>query len=245
MIKSEQSKIVSSFLWVLKFDFNINRTSRSDNLVDLFSSSFQFLVTVSSYKFDIWWPSLGTNILECPSKSVHRTATSINILLIGVSDKLCLQWSVVLLRRYNVNILIRSHRSREICILSHEMSWCFAWMSDLEHWVWRLNSYLTLFTKIVIWSDRALESNTFNWIGIAPIANSFGVNHSGLLSLSGFQKLDQKFLILRGAAFGHFVAQNFLKVLHESVVNSSSSIALFARKAFFVNHFSIAFEALW
>jgi hypothetical protein len=117
-------------------------------------------------------------------------------------------------------------------------------MSDLKHWVWWLNSLLTLLTKVVIWSDCALVSDTDDWISVATITNQFWMDNSGLICLFLFQMFNQKLLVLRGAAFADLVAQNLLEIFEKLVVDFSSSIAFFTWKAFLVNHFTVTLKAL-
>jgi len=132
-----------------------------------------------------------------------------------------------------------------VSVLSHEVSRSFAWMSDLEHRIWRLNPILAFLAKIVIWSDSTLVSNSNDWISTAPITDKLRVDNFSLIVSFFLKMLDQKFLVLRGAALSHFVAQDLLQILKEPVVQSSSSIAFFARKALFVYHFAITLEAFW
>lgn len=118
-------------------------------------------------------------------------------------------------------------------------------MSDLEHWIWRLNPALTFFAKIVFWSDCTLVSNTNNWISIASITDEVRMDNLGLIFSFLLKMLDQKFLVLRSATLGDFVTQYLLQILKEPVVESSSAIAFLTREALFVNHFSITLEAFW
>lgn len=133
----------------------------------------------------------------------------------------------------------------QICILSHEVSRCFARLSDLEHRIRDLNPLFADFTKIIIWSDRAFVSDSNNWIGIASIANDIGMNDSCLISFLLFQMFDQKLLVLGCAAHCYLVFKNLLEIFHEFIVDSSGSIAFFARKPFFVDFLAITLEAFW
>ena len=118
-------------------------------------------------------------------------------------------------------------------------------MSDLEHWEWRLDPHLALLAEVVIWSDCTLVSDADDRVGIAAITSKFGMDHLGLFGSLFFEMLGQKFLVLRGAALGDFVAQDLLEVFEESVVESPCAIALLARKTLLVDLLSVALEALW
>jgi hypothetical protein len=118
-------------------------------------------------------------------------------------------------------------------------------MSDLEHWVWRLDPCFTLLAKIIILSDSTFVSNTDDRISIASVTDELVVDNVGLISFLFLKMLNQEFLILRSADLRHFVAQDLLQILEELVVKSSSTVALLAREPFFVNHFPIALKANW
>ena len=102
-------------------------------------------------------------------------------------------------------------------------------MSDLEHWERRLDPHLTLLAEIVIWPDSTLVSDTDDGVSITAITSKLGVDHLGLLGSLFLKMLGQKFLVLRSAALGDFVAQDLLEVFEESVVESPGAIALLAR----------------
>lgn len=101
-------------------------------------------------------------------------------------------------------------------------------MSDLEHWVWWLKFLLTLFAKIIIWSDSTFESYSNDWISVATITYKFWVNNFCLISLLFLQMLYKELLILRSAALAHLVAQNLLKIFEKLIVYSSNPIAFLA-----------------
>jgi hypothetical protein len=86
----------------------------------------------------------------------------------------------------------------QISILSHEMSWSLAWLSNLEHWIRWLKSLLTIFTKIIIWSDSTFVSDTNDRICTASITDEFLMDNFRLFFLLFLKMLDQEFLILRG-----------------------------------------------
>jgi len=85
---------------------------------------------------------------------------------------------------------------RKVCVLGHEVGWSFARMSDLKHWVWWLNALLAFLTQVVIWSNCALVSDTYDWIRVATITNSIWMNNCGLIRLFLFQMFNQKLLVL-------------------------------------------------
>lgn len=99
---------------------------------------------------------------------------------------------------------------RNVGVLSHKVSWSLAWMPDLQHWVRRLDSDLTLFTKVVIWSNSTLVSYTNNRVSPTPITDELWMDHLFLVSSLLLKMFNQKFLILRGAALSYFIAQNLL-----------------------------------
>jgi hypothetical protein len=66
-------------------------------------------------------------------------------------------------------------------ILALQESWCLAWVSDLEHGIWWLNSFLALLTKIKIISDGTLVPYSLNRISVASITNHLWVNNFRLL----------------------------------------------------------------
>jgi hypothetical protein len=117
-------------------------------------------------------------------------------------------------------------------------------MSDLEHWIWWLHPLFTLFAKIKVISDSTLVSYAQNRISVAAIANDFWVNNFSLLFSFLLEVAGQQFLIFLCAVSFHFVVQNFLEILEELVVNLASTVALLARKAIFVDHSAVTFEAL-
>ena len=166
------------------------------------------------------------------------------VLLINMGDLLCLLrrplplansdlwflWSLWL--RNNLRQLVfwsRLSQQRHVGVLGHEVGRSFAWVSDLEHWERRLDPHLTLLAEIVIWPDSTLVSDTDDGVSITAITSKLGVDHLGLLGSLFLKMLGQKFLVLRSAALGDFVAQDLLEVFEESVVESPGAIALLAR----------------
>lgn len=123
----------------------------------------------------------------------------------------------------------RLSKQRHVGVLGHEVSWSFAWVSDLKHWERRLDPHLTLLAEVVIWPDCTLVPDTDDRVGIAAITSKLGVDNFGLLGSLFLEMLGQKFLVLRGAALGDFVAQDLLEVFKESIVESPRAIALLAR----------------
>jgi hypothetical protein len=124
------------------------------------------------------------------------------------------------------------------------MCWSLAWVSDLEHWIWWLHPLFALFAEIKVISDSTLVSCSQNRISTASIAYDFGVNNFGLLFSFLLEVTGQQLLILLGAVGFDLIIQNFLEILEELIVDLTGAVALLARKAIFVDHSSIAFEAL-
>ena len=130
-------------------------------------------------------------------------------------------------------------------ILALQESWRLAWVSDLEHWIWWLHSFLALLTEIKIISDGTLVPYSLNRISIASITNHLGVNNFGLLFSLLLEVSCQHFLILLSAVRLDLVVKDFLKIFEELIVDLTCSIAFLARKPVFVNHFTITLEAFW
>lgn len=136
-------------------------------------------------------------------------------------------------------------QQRHVGVLGHEVSRGFAWVSDLEHWERRLDPHLAFLAEVVIWPDCTLVPDTDDRVGIAAITSKLGMDYLGLLGSLFLEMLGKKFLILRGAALGDFVAQDLLEVFEESVVESPCAIALLAWQTLLVDLLSVALEALW
>ena len=118
-------------------------------------------------------------------------------------------------------------------------------MSDFEHWIWWFDSLFALLAEIKVISDSTLVSYTQNRISSTSIADDFGVNNFGLLLPLFLEVSGQQLLVLLSAIGFHLIVQDFVKILEEFIVNFACSIALLAWKTIFVDHFSIALEALW
>lgn len=118
-------------------------------------------------------------------------------------------------------------------------------MSDFEHWIWWLHSLFAFLAEIKVISDGTLVSYSQNRISVASVADNLGVNNFGLLLSFLLEVTGQQLLILLSAVSFNLVVQNFLEILEELVVDLPCSIALLAWKTIFVDHFAIAFEALW
>jgi len=98
---------------------------------------------------------------------LHRSLLNLNWRLLNLDRRLLnLDWW----HGYWASLSSRDHL-RKVCVLSHEVGWSLARMSDLKHWVWWLNALLALLTQVVIRSNSALVSDTDDWISVATITN--------------------------------------------------------------------------
>lgn len=71
------------------------------------------------------------------------------------------------------------------------------------------------------------------------------MDHLGLCLLLLLQVLCQQLLVLTCAIFADFFSENLLEVFEEFVSESSSTVALLAWEALFVDLLSITSEAFW
>lgn len=133
-----------------------------------------------------------------------------------------------------------------VLILAENGDWSLLWISDLKHWIrMRSNSFLAGMTKVIIWSDRALVSDSSKGILIASIADDALVFNLFLLLLLHFKMVGKQLLVLRSAVFADFFGEDLLEIFEELVVELSGTVALLAWEASLVDGGTIAFEALW